>query len=273
MASFPLPYPELVLAPQSRNPSGSILHCDAWIRRGRNPPGRRAAFSYAARAKLSSAPIGVSRLFNEDSGDLGSLPALQHSTSKPFHPHNGRSHRYNVTGTAVFRKRNAVHESQNRGGYRHRTVFYFAYGSNMSSTVMADRCPNALSLGAARLDDHRLAFSLPSLRWGGYAADIETAEGSAVWGVLWEVATTDFATLDRVEARYDRYPVNVVRNGFEVTATTYRVKAPLASPNGGPPDTRYLASILAGATEHGLPHEYIRALGSTHRKITEDGAT
>ena len=87
MASFPLPYPDLIFPPRSRNPSGGILHCDAWIRRGRNPPGRRAAFSYAARAKLSSAPIGVCRLFNEDSGDLGSLPAPQHSTSKPFHPH------------------------------------------------------------------------------------------------------------------------------------------------------------------------------------------
>ena len=86
MASFPLPYPEMIFPPRSRNPSGGILHCDACIRRGRNPPGRRAAFSYAARAKLSSAPIGVYRLFNEDSGNLGSLPALQHSTSKPFHP-------------------------------------------------------------------------------------------------------------------------------------------------------------------------------------------
>ena len=105
MASFPLPYPELVFPPWSRNPSGGILHCDAWIRRGRNPPGRRAAFSYAARAKLSSAPIGVCRLFNEDSGDLGSLPAPQHSTSKPFHPQIGNSTTYNVTGSEVFRTR------------------------------------------------------------------------------------------------------------------------------------------------------------------------
>ena len=29
------------------------------------------------------------RLFNEDSGDLGSLPVFQHSTSKPFHPQEG----------------------------------------------------------------------------------------------------------------------------------------------------------------------------------------
>jgi len=102
MASFPLPYPELVLAPRSRNPAGSILHCDVWIRRGRNPPGRRAAFSYAARAKLSSAPIGVYRLFNEDSGNLGSLPALQHSTSKPFHPHG-----YSATSTIQGRRYSA----------------------------------------------------------------------------------------------------------------------------------------------------------------------
>lgn len=40
----------------------------------------------AASAKLSSALIFLSRFFNEDSGDLGSLPALRHSTSKPVHP-------------------------------------------------------------------------------------------------------------------------------------------------------------------------------------------
>jgi len=45
MASFPLPYLELNLTRPSQNPVGRILHCDAWVRRGRNPPVRRAAFS------------------------------------------------------------------------------------------------------------------------------------------------------------------------------------------------------------------------------------
>jgi hypothetical protein len=58
----------------------------------------------------------------------------------------------------------------------------------MSSTVMADRCPGATALGPARLDDHRLGFRLPSLRWGGYAADIVNDDGVTTWGVLWKLS-------------------------------------------------------------------------------------
>ena len=137
---------------------------------------------------------------------------------------------------------------------------YFAYGSNMSSAVMEDRCAGVESMGAARLDGHRLAFSLPSLRWGGHAADLAVDEGSAVWGVLWRVSDEHLAALDGVETRYDRYPVTVAKNDSGITATTYRVKRDLVAPTDGNPDPAYLATILEGAAEHGLPHSYLEAL-------------
>jgi gamma-glutamylcyclotransferase (GGCT)/AIG2-like uncharacterized protein YtfP len=142
---------------------------------------------------------------------------------------------------------------------------YFAYGSNMSSAVMEDRCAGVESMGAARLDGHRLAFSLPSLRWGGHAADLAVDEGSAVWGVLWRVSDEHLAALDGVETRYDRYPIMVAQNDSGITATTYRVKRDLVAPTDGNPDPAYLATILEGAAEHALPDNYVRALRSRYR--------
>ena len=146
-----------------------------------------------------------------------------------------------------------------------RSQIYFAYGSNMSTTVMAKRCPGAFVLGAGQLTAHRLVFNLPSQRWGGYAANVVPDTRSAVWGVLWNVTENHLVSLDRVETRYDRYPIMVAQNDSDLMAMTYKVKASLVSPNGGSPDPTYLASILDGAIEHGLPDNYVRALRSRYR--------
>ena len=73
------------LTRRSRNPGGSIPHCVALICRGGYPTG--------GQERLTTLPVRnfrlhlyVYRLFYEDSGDLGSLPAPQLSRSKPCHP-------------------------------------------------------------------------------------------------------------------------------------------------------------------------------------------
>ena len=75
----------IVLPHRSRNPGGGVPHCVALTRRGGHPPEEQE--------RLSTLPVRyfrlhlyVYRLFNEDSGDLGSLPAPQLSRSKPCHP-------------------------------------------------------------------------------------------------------------------------------------------------------------------------------------------
>ena len=75
----------IVFPCRSRNPGRGIPHCNALHRRGGCPPG--------GQERLSTLPVRnfrlhlcVYRLFNEDSGDLGSLPAPQLSRSKPCHP-------------------------------------------------------------------------------------------------------------------------------------------------------------------------------------------
>jgi hypothetical protein len=70
---------------------------------------------------------------------------------------------------------------------------YFAYGANMSVSGMARRCPRSKPLGPARLARHRLAVMREG--WLTVARD----PGSAVHGVVWELALADVAALDRYE--------------------------------------------------------------------------
>ena len=138
---------------------------------------------------------------------------------------------------------------------------YFAYGSNLSTRQMASRCPGAIALGPGRLDGFALAFTRPSRRWGGSAADILREPRSHVWGVVWCVTDDDLAALDRFEGvatgGYRRFEVDVSLYRETVTAVTYAVVDPIP---GGAPSGRYLHTILEGARQHGLPTDWIARL-------------
>ena len=138
---------------------------------------------------------------------------------------------------------------------------YFAYGSNMSSAQMAERCPGASSLGAARLDGFALSFDRWSDRRGGYVADVLPSPGGSVWGVLWRVTSEHLVMLDRHEGvaagAYRREFVRVQSASGHIDAVAYRVCEP-ALP--GSPPAAYLALILEGAKEHGLPAAYVAGI-------------
>lgn len=138
---------------------------------------------------------------------------------------------------------------------------YFAYGSNMSSAQMAQRCPGAVSRGPALLEGFALAFDRWSDRRGGYVADVQPSAGNSVWGVLWRVSAGHLLSLDRYEGvaagAYRREPVRVLAGARDVEAIVYRVCAPVPP---GPPPAAYLALMTEGAAEHNLPAGYVAAL-------------
>ncbi len=140
---------------------------------------------------------------------------------------------------------------------------YFAYGSNLSSRQMLFRCPGATALGPARLDGYRLAFTRPSRRWGGNAADILPDRLSHVWGVAWDVSGAHLESLDRFEGvasgAYQRIDVSLSTDSAELAAIAYAVVAP---EEDGRPSSRYLHTILEGAREHGLPASWLAHLAS-----------
>jgi gamma-glutamylcyclotransferase (GGCT)/AIG2-like uncharacterized protein YtfP len=72
-------------------------------------------------------------------------------------------------------------------------TLHFAYGANMSRTVMRRYAPGAAPLGAAALEGYRFAIS-----GDGYAT-VEPASGHSVHGVLWRIAPRDRVSLDAWE--------------------------------------------------------------------------
>ncbi len=142
-------------------------------------------------------------------------------------------------------------------------MLYFAYGSNMHPGQMRKRCPGCTFVAAARLRDHRLAFTRPWAAWdGGGVADIQPAPGSIVEGVVWEITETHRHALDE----YEEYPTAYTRK--DVVVETFEGKtltafAYFARPMGSyRPGRRYLQSLVDGAKAHGLSPGYITFLKS-----------
>jgi gamma-glutamylcyclotransferase (GGCT)/AIG2-like uncharacterized protein YtfP len=144
------------------------------------------------------------------------------------------------------------------------TAHYFAYGSNLATRIMEEWCPGARYLGPARLDGFRLAFLRRSTRWKAGAADVVPAEGHVVWGALYRVGETELDALDAKEfvadSGYRRREVVVVHDGSEVAAATYEVVD--KAEDELTPKAEYLALMLEGARERGLPEAWLDELRS-----------
>ena len=119
---------------------------------------------------------------------------------------------------------------------------------------MAHRCPRSKALGLARLERHRLAV----MREGWLTAVREPR--SAVHGVLWDLALSDIAALDRYEGLsqglYAKLTQPVIAERSPKQAIVY------FGANAGPGAVRpdYIAEVLAAARSWPLPGEGLAAL-------------
>jgi gamma-glutamylcyclotransferase (GGCT)/AIG2-like uncharacterized protein YtfP len=134
-------------------------------------------------------------------------------------------------------------------------MLYFAYGSNMDRNAMLALCPKSRPLGLARLAKHRI-FIMEE----GYAS-VRPDAGGFVHGVLYDLALSDVAGLDRYEevsrGLYRKVTQPVLRMGAApVRALIYIGR----SQNGAPPRADYWQAILAAAREWDLPQAYIAHL-------------
>jgi Gamma-glutamyl cyclotransferase, AIG2-like len=140
------------------------------------------------------------------------------------------------------------------GSRRPPMPLYFAYGSNMDVDAMGRRCPRSRALGLARLERHRLAL----MREGWLTAVRNPS--SAVHGVLWDLALSDIAALDRHEnlsqGLYVKLTQAVIAERGPKQAIVY------FGANSGPGVARpaYLAEVLAAARSWPLPAEGVAAL-------------
>jgi gamma-glutamylcyclotransferase len=142
-------------------------------------------------------------------------------------------------------------------------IWYFAYGSNMETATLCGRRRIRLSRALpARAAGWRLVLDKPPLVPIGEAfANIVPDAAAHVLGVLYDV--------DAVELDHVGLTEGVLVGNYEwmdipvaTLATPERevVARTLVSQRHDPtlvPSHRYMACLIAGAVEHGLPPEYV----------------
>ncbi len=149
-------------------------------------------------------------------------------------------------------------------------MLYFAYGSNMDWCQMRERCPSAQFLSVASLKDHRLEFTRRSPKRECGVADAVAKEGAKVWGVVYQIAETEVAMLDKCEGfqpgrergnnDYVREERHVYRDGDEKRPLLVHIFLAIPEPNPPLPNTKYKGLILEGAKYWHLPDTYIDEL-------------
>jgi cation transport regulator ChaC len=139
-------------------------------------------------------------------------------------------------------------------------MLYFAYGSNMSTPRLESRVRSANAISVAGLHGHKLRFRKKSISGSG-KCDVENTgdPGDVVYGVVFEIASSDKAALDKIEGLgkwYEEKNVIVVSaTGEKFEAVTYFAINIDASMK---PCDWYKEHVLRGAREHGIPVEYIK---------------
>ena len=126
---------------------------------------------------------------------------------------------------------------------------YFAYGMNTNLAQMAQRCPNAKSLGKAVLYGHEFRFARH--------ADIVENPDFATQGVLWEITPDCEMSLDALEGYptyYLKKIVNIFYNGNIVKAMVYYMTGENIDEY---PSDGYLEMLMEGYQEHGVDNTQI----------------
>jgi len=123
--------------------------------------------------------------------------------------------------------------------------YYFGYGMNTHPDQMAKRCPDAILVGVAYLNDYRLVFR--------NHADIEIDVGSTVCGVLWEVSESDMIALDRLESFPSYYLRQRVLVQTETEAYVAWVYSMADQDYEFTPSTSYYDLCTEGYKHHGVP--------------------
>ncbi len=155
--------------------------------------------------------------------------------------------------------------------------YYFAYGSNLSSLRLRARVSLAQVVCVARLENNVMQFSKLSID-GSAKCDITLQAFATTWGVVYQLADTDWPLLDGFEGvpvHYQRESVTVIsRERKLLTATAYRAvqssAIALDCATVMQPYEWYKEHVLRGAIEHALPESYINKLRTIETKPDPD---
>jgi hypothetical protein len=143
-------------------------------------------------------------------------------------------------------------------------VWYFAYGSNMqAATFRGRRGIVPRQAVAAKAVGWRLVLDKPPLITVGHSfANVVPDPGAFVYGVAYEISAEDYAHVEFSEGvqigNYARADLDLeTLQGGTLRACTLTSEK---RGTGLKPSLRYMALLIEGATEHGLPDDWIAVL-------------
>ncbi len=152
-----------------------------------------------------------------------------------------------------------------------RTFLYFAYGSNLLSARLRERTPSASPVGVARLLQYELRWHKAG-KDGSGKCDVVHVPGSAghVQGVVYQIALQEKSALDAAEALGVGYAEREIEvHLVDKSVRSWAYMALQVDPSVVPFDW-YKALVVAGAKEHGIESNYVRALESVTAKSDPD---
>ena len=101
------------------------------------------------------------------------------------------------------------------GVSRKPSIYYLAYGSNLSRERMAARCPDAEVVGTTKIPGFRLLFKKSK---SGFYATIEQDANCSVPALVYRISEFDEALLNR----YEGYPKYYYKRYFQLPVTSLR---------------------------------------------------
>ena len=132
-----------------------------------------------------------------------------------------------------------------------KTKLYVAYGSNLNTAQMANRCPTATVYGKGYIDDYELIFRR--------VATIDKKAKSRVPVGVWEIQPRDEMALDR----YEGYPHLYRKETITVNMGKEQVEAMVYIMNEDQgryalPNKSYYGTIMGGYEDIGLDTRYLK---------------
>jgi len=139
--------------------------------------------------------------------------------------------------------------------------YYAAYGSNLNMEQMAARCPSALPIGTASINNHSLHFANQGQGRGLGYLNIEKDKGKRVPVGIWRIDEQDERNLDIYEGYPRLYEKKNVRlkvypfagEPFMATAMVYFMPHAVTTP----PSPRYYETCEDGYRRFKLDMEYL----------------
>lgn len=124
-------------------------------------------------------------------------------------------------------------------------IFYWAYGSNLSTRQMKQRCPKAIKFGPMTVQDCALVFRS--------VADVTVREGASTPGGLWQITADCERSLDQFEGvaskRYLKRYFRITIESKQYTCLFYQMRQ---KDGIMPPSESYLDKIATGYGDFGL---------------------